>query len=229
MFQASNRNTILALHVLHHIIYHMRKWRKKNFLEKMQTWLNLNNRKHLKTDLVRMFLELSHFKDYFEQKSKMAYTKFSFITSHDFCFHLASSLTFFPHPTQYVKWAFAIIFTIFIWHLSSSFCPSSINYSKNLWNHWVNFNQSWSELFFGCLLSKLYQHCCNRIGGVMVSVLASSVIHCGMSPDRVKPKTIKCVFVTSPLITQHQGERVKTVWLGIWIMGRHVYKNPTIV
>jgi hypothetical protein len=49
------------------------------------------------------------------------------------------------------------------------------------------------------------------------------------SPDRVKPKTIKCVFVTSPLITQHQGERVKTVWLGIWIMGRHVYKNPTIV
>jgi hypothetical protein len=36
----------------------------------------------------------------------------------------------------------------------------------------------------------------NRISGVMVSVLASSVV------DRVKPKTIKLVFVASPLSTQ---------------------------
>ena len=36
----------------------------------------------------------------------------------------------------------------------------------------------------------------NRVGGVMISVLASS-------PDRVKPKTMKLVFVASPLSTQH--------------------------
>ena len=34
-------------------------------------------------------------------------------------------------------------------------------------------------------------------GDVMVSVLASSVV------DQVKPKTIKLVFVASPLRTQH--------------------------
>ena len=42
----------------------------------------------------------------------------------------------------------------------------------------------------------------NRIGGVMVSVLASSAVDCGFEPDRVKPKTIKLVFVASPLSTQ---------------------------
>jgi len=30
--------------------------------------------------------------------------------------------------------------------------------------------------------------------------------------DRVKPKTIKLVFVTSPLSTQHSGERTETCW-----------------
>jgi hypothetical protein len=44
----------------------------------------------------------------------------------------------------------------------------------------------------------LYQN-----GGVMVSVLASSAVECGFEPDRVKPKTIKLVFVASPLSTQH--------------------------
>ena len=43
----------------------------------------------------------------------------------------------------------------------------------------------------------------NRIGGVMVSVLASSAVDRGFEPDRVKPKTIKLVFVASPLSTQH--------------------------
>jgi hypothetical protein len=38
----------------------------------------------------------------------------------------------------------------------------------------------------------------NRIGGVMVCVLAS-----GASPDRIKPKTIKLVFVASLLSMQH--------------------------
>ena len=38
----------------------------------------------------------------------------------------------------------------------------------------------------------------NRIGGVMVSVLASSSV----DPE-FKPKTMKLVFVASPLSTQH--------------------------
>jgi hypothetical protein len=41
----------------------------------------------------------------------------------------------------------------------------------------------------------------------MVSVLVSIV---GSSPGRVIPKTIKLVFVASPLSTQHKGERAKT-------------------
>jgi hypothetical protein len=45
----------------------------------------------------------------------------------------------------------------------------------------------------------------NRIGGVMV---------------RVKPKTIKLVFVASPLSTQHYGERVKTGWFDP-TLGKH--------
>ena len=40
----------------------------------------------------------------------------------------------------------------------------------------------------------------------------------GQSPGRVKPKTIKLVFVASPLCTQHYGVRAKTGWLGIRIM-----------
>jgi len=41
----------------------------------------------------------------------------------------------------------------------------------------------------------------NRIGGVMVSVLVTSAVD--SMPDWVKPKTIKWVFVASPLGT-HQ-------------------------
>ena len=43
----------------------------------------------------------------------------------------------------------------------------------------------------------------NGIGSVMVSLLASSAVDCEFLPDRVKPKTIKLVFVASPLNTQH--------------------------
>ena len=51
------------------------------------------------------------------------------------------------------------------------------------------------------------------IGGVMVSVLASSVVdRCGSSPGRVKPTTIYLVCVASPLSTYHYGERAKTGW-----------------
>jgi len=41
----------------------------------------------------------------------------------------------------------------------------------------------------------------NRIGSVIVDVLASSVVDRGFG--RVKPKTIKLVFVASALNTQH--------------------------
>ena len=37
----------------------------------------------------------------------------------------------------------------------------------------------------------------------MVSVLASSAVDRGFDPDQVKPKTIKLVFVASPLSMQH--------------------------
>ena len=40
----------------------------------------------------------------------------------------------------------------------------------------------------------------------------------GSSPDRVKPKTMKFVFVGSPLSTHHEGERAKNGWLGISIV-----------
>jgi hypothetical protein len=43
----------------------------------------------------------------------------------------------------------------------------------------------------------------NRVGGVMVSVLASSVVDRGFEPDRVKTKTRKLVFVASLLSTRH--------------------------
>ena len=50
----------------------------------------------------------------------------------------------------------------------------------------------------------------------MVSVLVSSVVNHGFG--RVKPNTIKLVFVASLLSTQHLGERAKTGWFGINIM-----------
>ena len=43
----------------------------------------------------------------------------------------------------------------------------------------------------------------NRIGGVMISVLASRVVDYRFEPDRVKPKTIKLVFVASQLSMMH--------------------------
>jgi hypothetical protein len=50
----------------------------------------------------------------------------------------------------------------------------------------------------------------NRIGGVMVSVLASNAVDCGFEPSRITPETIKLVFLASPLSTRRQGERAKT-------------------
>ena len=43
----------------------------------------------------------------------------------------------------------------------------------------------------------------NRIDGVMVSVLPLSAVDRRFEPGRVKPKTLKLVFVASTLSTQH--------------------------
>ena len=43
---------------------------------------------------------------------------------------------------------------------------------------------------------------CCRIGGITVSVFASSAVDRGFKPHRVKPKIIKFVFIASPLSTQ---------------------------
>ena len=40
----------------------------------------------------------------------------------------------------------------------------------------------------------------------------------GSSPDRVKSKTLKLVYIASPLIAQQKGERTKTGGLGIRII-----------
>ena len=58
----------------------------------------------------------------------------------------------------------------------------------------------------------------NRIGGVVVSVLASSVVDLGSSTGLVKPKSIKLVFAASPLSTQLSWVRANTGLLGIRIM-----------
>ena len=52
----------------------------------------------------------------------------------------------------------------------------------------------------------------NRIGGVMVSVLASSAIDRGF-----EPRLMKLAFVASLLYTQFYGERTNIGWLGISI------------
>ena len=56
----------------------------------------------------------------------------------------------------------------------------------------------WCPTFFPimCLISLLY-----RIRGIMVSVLASSVVDLGSRPVRVKPRTISLLSVASPLST----------------------------
>jgi len=45
-------------------------------------------------------------------------------------------------------------------------------------------------------------HVCSFVY-VMVSLLTSSAVDRGFEPDQVKPKTMKSVFVASPLNTQH--------------------------
>ena len=57
-------------------------------------------------------------------------------------------------------------------------------------------------MYCTCIVSISLIHV-NPIGGVMVSALPSSLVDRGFDPDRVKPKTIKLIFVASLIITQH--------------------------
>jgi hypothetical protein len=56
----------------------------------------------------------------------------------------------------------------------------------------------------------------NRIGGVMVSVLASSVVDRGFEPWLGQTKDYKIGFCC--FSAKHAAERVKAGWLGIKIM-----------
>ena len=58
----------------------------------------------------------------------------------------------------------------------------------------------------------------HRIGGVMVSVLASSAVSRGFEPRSGQTKDYKIGICASPLSTQHYGERAKIGWFGIRIM-----------
>ena len=52
-----------------------------------------------------------------------------------------------------------------------------------------------------------------------------------LNPNRLKPRTIKCVFVASPLNMQYLGESPNTGGLGNRIMcpsGRHVYLQTVV-
>ena len=48
----------------------------------------------------------------------------------------------------------------------------------------------------------------NSIGGVMVSMLASSAVDRGVKPDQVKSMSINLVFVTSPLSIKEKEQRL---------------------
>jgi hypothetical protein len=57
----------------------------------------------------------------------------------------------------------------------------------------------------------------NYIGGVMVNVLASSVVDRGFETRPGQTKTTKLAFVVFPLSTQHCRVRTRTGWLRIKI------------
>ena len=58
----------------------------------------------------------------------------------------------------------------------------------------------------------------NRIGGAMVSVLASSAVDRGFEPRSGRIKDYKMAFVDSPISTKHEEQSAKTGCLGIRIM-----------
>jgi hypothetical protein len=63
-----------------------------------------------------------------------------------------------------------------------------------------------------------YSTAVNRIGGVMVSILASRAVDRGFEHQLNKAKHYKIGFVASPLCLQHCGGKAPTGWHGIGIM-----------
>jgi hypothetical protein len=51
--------------------------------------------------------------------------------------------------------------------------------------------------------SLFFPNITNHIGGIMVSLLASSVVEHGFEPPSGQTRTMKLIFVASPLSTQH--------------------------
>ena len=56
-------------------------------------------------------------------------------------------------------------------------------------------------MFYAGKFNICHQELKNRIGDEIVSVLASSAVYRGSSPDGIKPKTIKLLCVDSQLST----------------------------
>ena len=63
----------------------------------------------------------------------------------------------------------------------------------------------------------IYQNCISCVM-IIVLVLSMSVVDCGFEPRSGQLKTVKLIFVASPLSMQCSGERAKTGCLGIRIM-----------
>ena len=55
---------------------------------------------------------------------------------------------------------------------------------------------------------------CIQVGGVIVSMLASSVVDNGFELGQVKQETMKLAFAASPIYMHHYGVKTKTDWLG---------------
>ena len=86
-------------------------------------------------------------------------------------------------PVLYILFVHLIfIYSIFVPHWASTVIGSCLIY----------FTQQEYKTFFG-----------KCSGGVMVSVLASSALDRGFKYRSVKPKTVKLVFVASPISTQN--------------------------
>ena len=63
---------------------------------------------------------------------------------------------------------------------------------------WYSWNTAKVDVKHQPINQSINLYCANLISGVMISMVAWSGVYC-----RVKPKTIKLVFVASPLSTQH--------------------------
>ena len=105
-------------------------------------------------------------------------------------------------------WLFIVI-EVNVWHI---ICTIKVTFDKH---------DRWHPLFYYCPntielmvsafhyfhLDAIYRRSSwvlNRIGGIMLSMLASSVVDCGLEPCvRLNPKTIKLVVIASPLSTQY--------------------------